>query len=211
MKKLIRFIDINFEPIILMVSFLVMMTLISVQVFLRFIMGSGFAWGEEVSTFLFVWIVFTGISYAFRNNRQISVDFLKNLLPESIRKILTLIIEISMLVMVIILLTGAWSIVQNAALFGDKAAALPISLNWLNGAAVYGFVLSAIRIIQSIIWKLRRFGASYELYMNVGGTYSGAAEICFMPQSYRDEVINHSNPDCIEEEKKYSGDKGGNE
>ncbi len=62
------------EPLLIMVIFIAMTCLICLQVILRFFMGSGFAWGEEFATFMFVWLCFPGISYAFRNNRQISVQ-----------------------------------------------------------------------------------------------------------------------------------------
>lgn len=43
MKKTLKWLDINFEPLLIMVIFIAMTCLICLQVILRFFMGSGFA------------------------------------------------------------------------------------------------------------------------------------------------------------------------
>lgn len=200
LKRFIKWLDINFEPIIIMILFLTMTTLITVQVITRFTLGSGFAWGEEVAVILFVWIAFLGISYAFRNNRQISVDFARNKLPVKARKILVIMVEISMVALMIILLRGAIANSRAIALYGDNLQAVPITLNVLYFAAIIGFALSIMRIVQSIVWKIRRFNASYELFLNKGGYYSGASHICFMPKAFKEELDTKCCPDTIQEE-----------
>ena len=200
LKKGLKWLDINLEPLFIMVIFIVMTCLITIQVIKRFVYGSGFAWGEEFSVFMFVWIVFLGISYAFRNNRQIGVDFLRDRLPEKLRKILVVAVEISMLVLMCVFLTGAVSNVQAVAKFGDKVQSVPITLNVLYFAAVSGYTLSLIRLIQSIIWKIKRFNASYELFLNRGGLYSGASDIFFMPLEYKEAMDSKRITELIEEE-----------
>jgi len=199
-KKSLKWLDINLEPLFIMIVFIIMTSLITVQVIKRFIYGSGFAWGEEFSVFMFVWIVFLGISYAFRNNRQIGVDFLRDALPEKIRKILVVIVEISMLALMLIFLKGAMSNVEAVTKFGDKVQSVPITLNVLYFAAVTGYSLSIIRLIQSIIWKVKRFNASYELFLNRGGLYSGASDIFFMPLEYKEAMDSKRITELIKEE-----------
>ena len=144
MKKTLKWLDINFEPLLIMVIFIAMTCLICLQVILRFFMGSGFAWGEEFATFMFVWLCFLGISYAFRNNRQISVDFLRNMLSEKPRKALVLLIDVSMLVLMGLFLYGAVQNVMTAAKYNDMAASVQVSLNVCYTAAVVGYFLSMI-------------------------------------------------------------------
>jgi TRAP-type C4-dicarboxylate transport system permease small subunit len=199
-KKILKWLDINLEPLFIMVIFIVMTSLITLQVIKRFIYGSGFAWGEEFSVFMFVWIVFLGISYAFRNNRQIGVHFLRDLLPEKIRKVLVVFVEISMFVLMLVFLKGAISNVQAVAKFGDKVQSVPISLNILYYAAVSGYSLSLVRLVQSVVWKVKRFNASYELFLNQGGLYSGASTIFFMPKEYREAMESKCVTEVLEEE-----------
>lgn len=200
LKKGLKWLDINLEPLFIMIIFIVMTGLITLQVIKRFIYGSGFAWGEEFSVFMFVWIVFLGISYAFRNNRQISVNFLRDMLPEKIRKVLVIFVEASMLVLMIVLLKGAISNVQAVAKFGDKVQSVPITLNVLYYAAVSGYGLSLIRLVQSIVWKVKRFNASYDLFIDQGGIYSGANNIFFMPEEYKKALESKCVAELLEEE-----------
>jgi TRAP-type C4-dicarboxylate transport system permease small subunit len=50
-----------------------------VQVLLRYVFSNPVAWIEEMSRYLFVWIVFLGAALAFRRGEHIQVDILKNL------------------------------------------------------------------------------------------------------------------------------------
>ena len=200
-KKVIRWIDINAQPIFIMIMFIAMTCLIILQVILRFFFGSGFSWGEEVAVYLFVWTTLVSISYAFRNNRQINVEFLKDLLPEKIRRVLMIIIDITMIIVLTFFLRGSITNVITIAKYGDTAVALPVTLNVLYGAAVVGWTLSIARILQTLVWKIKRFNASYELFVNFGGVYSGTNDICFTPKRFRDELESNLNPDVVREEK----------
>lgn len=200
-KKVIKWIDINAQPIFIMTMFLAMTCLIIIQVILRFFFGSGFAWGEEVAVYLFVWTTLVSIAYAFRNNRQINVEFLKNLLPENARKVLMIIIDISMIGVLTFFLRGSIINVATIAKYGDKAVAMPVSLNVLYASALVGWALSIVRILQTLFWKIKRFNASYELFVNFGGIYSGTNDICFTPKRFRDELELSLNPDVVREER----------
>ncbi len=203
MKKALKWLDVNFEPVLIMVVFIIMTLLLTLQVILRFLFDEGFAWAEEFATFMFVWICFLGISYAFRNNRQITVAFIRDFLPEKARKILVLLIDFSMLAIMIIFLIGAISNVQNTAEFNDLAISIPITMNVAYAAALVGYSLSMLRIVQTIIWKIRRFNASFDLFFNRLGVYNNALDVCFMNKAVREDEMSQIDPQVAEEAKKY--------
>lgn len=207
MKKAIKWLDINFEPILIMVVFIVMSCLITLQVILRFFMGSGFAWGEEISKYMFVWITFLSIPYGFRNNRQISVNFLRDKIPETARKILVLVIDVTMLVLMGIYLKGAMGNYTSAANYGDLMNSISVSMTYVYAAALVGWGLSILRIAQTIIWRVRRFKAPYELFLNFGGNYSGYLDISFMPKHLRDNEKALLSADLLEAEAHYTSSK----
>lgn len=201
LKKVIKWIDINAQPIFIMIMFIAMTCLIVVQVILRFFFGSGFAWGEEVAVYLFVWTTLVSIAYAFRNNRQINVEFIKDMLPEKARRGLMILIDIAMIIVLTIFLRGSITNVVTIAKYGDMAVAMPVSLNVLYAAPLLGWSLSIVRILQTLVWKIKRFNASYELFANFGGIYSGTNDICFTPKRFHDELELNLNPDVVREEK----------
>ena len=52
------------------------------QVILRFFFRRGFPWIDELSRFLFVWVVFCGIAIATLHNSHMALDFLYGFFPK---------------------------------------------------------------------------------------------------------------------------------
>ncbi len=200
-KKIIKWLDVNLEPLFILVLFLSMTTLITVQVILRFVFDAGLAWGEEISKFLFVWMVFFSIACAFRNNRHISVAFIRDLFPVFVRKVVVIISDILMIALMVFLLQGSVSNVIRTAEFGDMANTISLSMNFLYVSAVVGLSISLIRIVQSLVWKIKRFNASYDLFLNLRGNYSGVENTFFIPKSQRAGFVATRSEEAYEEEK----------
>lgn len=209
MKKALRWLDVNFEPLCMSITFFLMAGLITIQVILRFVFQSGFPWGEEISRFIFVWLVFLSIPYAARNGRHIGIDFLRERLPETARRIIMLIIDVGSIVLFAFLLKGSIAIVQHAAEYGDNALTLSISMNWLHVAAVVGYILMEVRLLQSLIWKITHFKSSYELFRNTNGRYSHALDLFFMPASEKELEMELVDPALVQEEEERKNKKRG--
>lgn len=63
---------------------IVMGTLVSmifIQIVLRFFFGSSFVWVEELGRYMFVWLVFLGVSVGIYRGSQIAVTYFVDLLP----------------------------------------------------------------------------------------------------------------------------------
>ncbi len=209
MKKALKWLDINFEPLCMAVIFFMMAGLITLQVILRFVFEAGFAWGEEVARYIFVWLVFVSIPYAARNSRHIGIDFLREKLPVPLKKAYTLAIDVAAIVMFALFLIGAIGVVQDAIRYGDMSQTIHASMNWLHVAPVVGYTLIEVRLLQCLVWKLRHYHCSYELFLNVNGRYSGATDVFFMPQAQRTEDLALLNPDVVAEQAQLKAGTGG--
>lgn len=163
-KKIIRAIDINFEPVIATFLFIGMILLVALDVVLRFVFHSGLSWSEEFIKYVFVWIVFFCFSYATRLNRHIRFTFLVNILPEYIAKILLLITDIIFFALSVLLFYFAAQIVRKTFEFGDMAVTIKVSLNVLYLTGVVGLFLNVIRVIQNIVWKIRHMKSPVETF-----------------------------------------------
>ncbi len=82
------------EDGILIGLLLLMIVMAVLQIFLRNIFDSGILWGDSLVRVLVLWIGLMGAMVASRDYRHISIDVLSRYLPESIKKITTLIISI---------------------------------------------------------------------------------------------------------------------
>lgn len=111
-----------------------------------------------------------------------------------------ILIDGAAIVMFGIFLQNAVLVVQHAAQFGDKAQTLNASMNWMHTAAVVGYVLIEIRLIQSLIWKIVHLKSSYELFQNVNGRYNGSVDVFFMPADQKAHEEELMNPEMVEEE-----------
>lgn len=185
MRRLLKWLDVNFEPLTVTLIFFVMFALVTAQVIIRFIFKSGFSWGEEASRYLFVWLVFSGLSFAVRNNKHICTNFLRAMLDIHLQKAVMIIVDLLFLLFLGIIFKSSIDIVQTTAKFGDKGLTLPVSLNVLYSAALFGTSIMIIRGIQTLCWKIKRFKQPFELFSNEGGLQSGAEEIFFMPENLK--------------------------
>ena len=86
-----------------------LMTLVTfANVIARYVFNDNILWALETTVFLFAWLVLLGMSYGVKKNFHIGVDALVNILPTSVRKILTLIAVSACLLFSLLLLQGAW-------------------------------------------------------------------------------------------------------
>ena len=77
---------------------------IFVDVFLRYFFNRPSIWVTEVSTYLFLYIVFFGTAYALQTGMHVRVTFLADQLNDSIKRILNLITSIIAMIFTFVLL-----------------------------------------------------------------------------------------------------------
>ncbi|WP_203364022.1 TRAP transporter small permease [Bacillus sp. REN10] len=182
MKNALVWLDRNFEPILMTILFYAMTILVTLQVILRFAFDSGFSWGEEAARFMFVWLMYFSISYATRVHAHIKVSFLVERFNEKIRKSIMIVVDLLFIVFSAVIFVSAISICQATMEFNDRAVTIDVSMNIIYGAGLIGFVLLLIRLIQSVIWKIKHFNGSMEYFENQRGVYTGAESICLVPK-----------------------------
>lgn len=95
-KKKITFKTIvtNLDAIITCVTLSLCTILVNANIFSRYIFNKPIYWAEEVATSLFIWTVFVGSAYAYRNHSHLGVDILVKMLPEKFKKLTQYVISI---------------------------------------------------------------------------------------------------------------------
>lgn len=164
MRKGLKWLDVNFEPLLAIILFFVMVILVAGQVILRFVFQAGFSWAEELARYLFVWVIYFCISYASRNSRHIKLSVVLNLFPDTGKKVLMLISDIMFLVFSLALFLFCWSLTRSTSYYGDMALTIPVSMNILYGSGLIGFLLNSIRLVQNIVWKILHFSDSITIF-----------------------------------------------
>jgi TRAP-type C4-dicarboxylate transport system permease small subunit len=152
-----KFLDTLFRGMeILMAFFLaVMIVLVFMNVLLRYLFSTGFAWSEEIARLCFIYLVYLGSIGAMRDNQHLIIDSLLSRIPALAQKITYFLVQAAIIWVMAILTRGSWQLVlQN---LNDRwvATQFPIFL-------VYGIGLvtgiSIIVIALANIYRLIVFG-----------------------------------------------------
>ncbi|WP_137169520.1 TRAP transporter small permease [Marinomonas sp. FW-1] len=149
MKKLSRSVDLLLG--IGMASCLTAMScLVFSNVILRYLFDSGITWSEEMSRYLFVFMIFLGTTRAMKLNQHLNVDIFIKLIPFTwLRIALQLISAALMLYALWLLIDGSWELVKINMNTLGPATNMPLWLLYagaiIMGACMSLFILFGIR------------------------------------------------------------------
>jgi TRAP-type C4-dicarboxylate transport system permease small subunit len=134
-----------------MLAILVIVVLMAV--FFRYILGNSLPWSEEVGRYLSVWVGFLGASVALSKRIHIGVDYFIDRIPKTQRRLLKLVSEFTILILLgVISFYGIQLVIFQIP---QKSPALLISMSWPYMSVPVGTLLMMIQCISLIIedWK----------------------------------------------------------
>jgi TRAP-type C4-dicarboxylate transport system permease small subunit len=99
----------------LMAFFLmVMIVLVFMNVLLRYLFSTGFAWSEEIARLCFIYLVYLGSIGAMRDNQHLIIDSILSRIPVLAQKTLYFLVQATIIWVMSILSRGSWQlVVQN--------------------------------------------------------------------------------------------------
>lgn len=121
------------------------------NVVLRYGFNSGITVSEELSRWLFVWMIFLGAVVALRQHAHLGVDTLVRALPAWGKRLCFIVSYALMLLSDWLLLKGSW--IQMLITSGDRAPATGLSVGLFYLAGVV-FGLSAGVILAYDLWRV---------------------------------------------------------
>ncbi|WP_136066028.1 TRAP transporter small permease [Modicisalibacter radicis] len=146
---MLRYLDRLVETI---VGALVALTTIAVclNVFYRYVLGSGLVWADEVPGFLLVWIAFLGAYLAARQEGHIAFDMLVESFPPLLRGSIQVIGELAVIGFFVLLGLKSWQMIDRVG--GRSIETLPIAqgvfMSVLPLASALMVVALGARLIQ---------------------------------------------------------------
>lgn len=176
--KIISWIDENFEAIFIKVILAFTSVVIFCQVIARYVFDSSFSWSEEVCRYLFIWLIYLGVSYAVKQDKHIRVDTLTalNILPETGKKIVSLLADFIFLGFAIMVAKIGYSVAMLIARRGQITAATELPM-WLIYLAVpLGYTLCTFRIIQRLVHCFKHWKSDFATFSRKAPAVPGADE-----------------------------------
>ncbi|SMB89644.1 TRAP-type C4-dicarboxylate transport system, small permease component [Pasteurella testudinis DSM 23072] len=118
----------------------VMIALVFLNVILRFFFNSGLVWSEEVSRYVFVYVIYLGAIVAMKENSHLGVDTLIKNVPEKVKLVLFVLGRLIIITVMAILVKGTYAMVIQSMTAKAAATGLPLSfvygIGLLTGSAI---------------------------------------------------------------------------
>lgn len=145
---LTRFADATSAALLTVVTLLV-----CAQVLVRYVVGGSLVWSEELTRLTFVWMVLIASTSA----QPMRVDMFVDMLSKRARAVVYLLGEVLVLALTLLLLYGAWGMMDLTQF--DIYPALSISVSWLHTALFVGSILWTLRGLATIAARIREIAA----------------------------------------------------
>ncbi len=152
--KLLKWLDDYFEEGILAVLMSVTSIIVFLQVIMRFVFRNSLTWSEELARYLFIWMIYIGVSYGIKKRSHLAVDALDSLFGKKGILITNTIHDMFLMAFMVTMTYFGFDIVLRAT---RVSAALGLPMKYVYLAPVVGFGLSIIRIIQRNIIDYKDF------------------------------------------------------
>ncbi|KGX91764.1 TRAP transporter small permease [Pontibacillus marinus] len=141
--------------VLLAVLLMVMSAVVFYQVFSRFVLDESLRWSEELARYIMIWAVFIGSALAIRKMELISVDAIKELMPEKAIKVLNILVYLASIVFLAVLVQYGFEMVSNVSTQTSPAMRIPMA--WAYAAIPVGSIFMIINCIAIVIENIMNF------------------------------------------------------
>ncbi len=155
--RVVKWLDKHFEESVLVFLLLLIAFVMLAQVIMRQIFNSSFTWPEEFCRYCYVWTGFFSLGYTVRQGNILRVAVVMDLLPETLRKIIAIAVNLVCLVFFAVFFHGSIGVVQGIAKMKQLSPAMRWPMDVVYWCTVLGFGLAAIRTVQVLHRQITRF------------------------------------------------------
>ncbi|MCD8242024.1 MAG: TRAP transporter small permease [Lachnospiraceae bacterium] len=124
MKKVLHWLDENLECTICMVLMVTFTVVLFIQVVMRYVFNNSLSWSEELARYIFIWMVFIGISYGAKQMKHLKIDVFLSIFLKKVRPYLVILADVIVLILSVVVAYSAILVVQNYMKIKVKSPAL---------------------------------------------------------------------------------------
>ncbi|MPW25411.1 TRAP transporter small permease subunit [Alkalibaculum sp. M08DMB] len=152
--KILKALDDKFELFVCIILMTLMTCIIFVQVFMRYVMQNSLVWSEELARYIFIWLIYMGISYGAKIMKHIKIDAALGLFPRKVQPIIVIVGDLLFLGFALFITHSSYTIVQRQIGLGQSSPAMQIPMWIIYAAPMVGFAFTSIRQVQTIIYRI---------------------------------------------------------
>ena len=120
----------------------------------RYVLDNPLSWVEQISTMLFIWVIFLGSAILYRQNLHIGVDAFLFMLDEKKRATWKWVIECANLTFIVILFV--YSLKLTISVLDNTAGALDISPAYYYASAPVSCLMMMLFFVEKIVDPSKR-------------------------------------------------------
>jgi TRAP-type C4-dicarboxylate transport system permease small subunit len=162
----VRRANIMITETVTVVLFSFIIVLMALQVFFRYFLGASLSWSEEITRFLFVWLIYMGMVIAINRGEHAVMDIVVKKLQGKLRLAFTLLAQFTTLVFFGIVIYQGTKLMMLTSVQRSPAIGIPMVLVYL--ALPLGSILGAIEVVLQILEEFKE--------CNSGGVLSSKGE-----------------------------------
>ncbi|KJS81020.1 MAG: hypothetical protein JM58_17950 [Peptococcaceae bacterium BICA1-8] len=145
----------KFEDYSVTALYMVMIIVIFLQVFFRFVIKASLPWSEELARYIMAWAVFIGASIAAKEGAHIGIDSIVSRLPKKMEHYIRILAMALSFVFSVILVYLAVLIIQFLMKTGQKTPAMMIPMWIAYFSVLFGSILMSIRFCQATYMRFK--------------------------------------------------------
>lgn len=148
--KILKLLDDHFEEAIIFVALSMMSLIIALQVVMRYGFQASLSWSEEIARYLFIWLIYIGISYGVKKNAHVAVTALDLVLSPRAQHVMKIISTIVFFLFAMTVVYYGRAVCATIGRLGQEAPATGIHMWMVYAAVPTGFTLTCIRLVQRL-------------------------------------------------------------
>ena len=133
----------------------IFLAVVVVAVFFRYVLNNSLTWSEQVSRFLFVWMIMLMMPIMFREKRDISFDVITKRLPASVRSGVVLVLDV--LIVAFAIFFGYNGLIYTLEHGSKLIPGIRIPQTFLYVSEPISGTLLTLTAIESVIKDLKSF------------------------------------------------------
>lgn len=156
--KILKWLDEHAEEFLLVILLVVISCVSLIQVIIRNIPSiPSLTWAEEFCRFCWIWSVFLSLPYTIRKGSMLRVCVMLDLLPNVLRKIVNIAVDIATTASMGLLAYHSVSVVGSIMASGETSPAMVWSMWVVYSVMLVGFALGTLRGLQQAVIHVIHF------------------------------------------------------
>ena len=157
--KALKWLDEHFEETLLVVLLVLISCIELAQVIVRKVpFIDALTWPEEFCRFCWVWSVFLSLPYTIRKSSMLRVSVLVDLMPQTVRKVMGILIDLIIAATMAFLFKYAIDVVSNIRISSETSPAMTWPMWIVYSVMLVGLGLGAFRSLQMAFIHIKHFG-----------------------------------------------------